>query len=578
VVKVVSSVLMEVYVKEEAKKESELAFLTPPDPPPASKVVNTVIADVVIVGGGNSGFMAAAAAAEKGVSVAVIEKRTEDQYCIWTQDFGCINSQFAKSKGVPEYDPIEFMNEFMRNSLGRSNQELIRQYAYRSGETLDWVLEHTPDELKEGLYIYMGPPSADYVAAWPDGRIDSYKNWFGCVSFFSKFEKVNGVWNERRRVWNDVFHLIINYAKGLGAKWYCGLTGEQLIKTGDRITGVYAKDAGGNYTKFIANKGIILASGDFMDNDDMVAAYLPEINQAWRNGWGKPRHDIRMKMGPFTIPSFMGEGILMGLRAGGQMMLGPVGALSIMGGRLPFGGTFPMFNREGRRYCNEFKTSGQQAARQGPGLMCQICDSRWFDYLKLMPTDHGAGMDCNDVSAEYVRECVAKVVPGDPAGGHVPWNGGAEIGPEADKMWPKNVWCANTLSELIGLLGYQGEAKTTLLAEIEHYNDLCRAGKDTDFGKNPKLMWSIENPPYYGSVTDTTGRVARAMFGLGGLMTDGQQRVLDANGDPIPGLYATGNCAGDRYGAGDYYSATSGNYMGMACTLGRIVGQTVAEL
>jgi fumarate reductase flavoprotein subunit len=259
-------------------------------------------------------------------------------------------------------------------------------------------------------------------------------------------------------------------------------------------------------------------------------------------------------------------------------MLGPVGALSGEAGRLPFGGTFPMFNREGKRYCNEFKTSGQQAARQGPGLMCQICDSRWFDYLKLMPTDHGTGMDCNDIAARYVKECMDRIIPGDPAGGHVPWTGGAEIGPESDKAWPSIVRCANTINELGDLLGYTGEAKTNFLAEIEHYNSLCRSGKDTDFGKNSKLLWPIENPPYYGSVTNTTNRTANAMFGLGGLKTDGQQRVLDANGDPIVGLYATGNCAGDRFGAGDYYSATSGNFMGMACTLGRIAGQTLASL
>jgi len=563
-------------MKKEIKRESDLIFLTPPGPIPESKVVNSVTADVVIVGGGNSGFMAAAAAAEKGASVAVIEKQTEDQYCTWTQDFGCINSQFAKSKGVPDYDPIEFMNEFMKHSLGRSNPELIRQYALHSGEVLDWVLEHTPEKLKEGLFIYMGPPNADYVAAWPDGRIDGYKNYCGCVSFLSKFEKVNGVWNERRRVWNDVFHAINDYTESLGAKWYHGLTGEQLIKTDGRVSGVYARDANGSYTRFMANKGIILATSDFGGNEDMITAYCPEINQAWRNGWGKPSQHAGMKMG--NIPQFMGEGILMGLRAGGQMMLGPIGALMGRAGSLPFGGTFPMFNREGKRYCNEFKTATQQAARQGPGLMCQICDSRWFDYIKLMPTDHGAGIDCNNIAAEYVKECMARIVPGDPAGGHVPWTGGAEIGPETDKRRPANIWCANTLSELADLLGYKGDAKTRLLAELKHYNDLCKAGKDIDFGKNPRLMWAIENPPYYGSVANTKGRVASVMFGLGGLRTDGQQRVIDANGDPITGLYATGNCAGDRYGAGDYYSATSGNYQGIACTLGRIVGQTVAKL
>lgn len=559
-------------------KESKLSFLIPPDPIPAAKVINTVTTDVVIVGGGNSGFMTAAAAAEKGASVAVIEKRTEDQYFIYTQDFGCINSKFARSKGIQDYDPIEFANEFMRNSLGRSNPELIRQYAFHSGETLDWVLEHTPENLKNGLFIYMGPPNADYLAAWPDGRIDTYKNYFGCVSFFSKFEKVNGVWNERRNVWNDVFHAIVKYAEGLGAKWHYGLTGEQLVKTGNKITGVFARDAAGTYTMFNANKAVILATSDVTDNEDMIAAYFPEINQAWRNGWGKRFSATGMKMGQYTIPPFKGEGILMALWVGGQMIPGPIGSLEIRGGSLPFGGTFPRFNREGKRYCNEFKTAQQQAARQGPGLMCQICDSRWFNYLKLMPSDHGAGMDCNDMAAEYVKECMAKIVPGDPAGGYVPWTGGAEIGTETDKKRPANVHCANTLSELVDLLGYKSEAKTTLLTEMERYNNLCRAGRDTDFGKNSKLMWPIENPLFYGSVADTKGRTARAMFGLGGLQTDGQQRVLDANGDSIPGLYATGNCAGGRFGAGDYYSATSGNFQGMACTLGRIVGQTVASL
>ena len=78
--------------------ESDLSFLVPPDPIPEAKVVDTISADVVILGGGNSGFMAAAAAAEKGASVAVIEKRTKEEYCIYTKDFGCINSNFARSE------------------------------------------------------------------------------------------------------------------------------------------------------------------------------------------------------------------------------------------------------------------------------------------------------------------------------------------------------------------------------------------------------------------------------------------------------------------------------------------------
>jgi hypothetical protein len=58
------------------------------------------------------------------------------------------------------------------------------------------------------------------------------------------------------------------------------------------------------------------------------------------------------------------------------------------------------------------------------------------------------------------------------------------------------------------------------LAEVEHYNELCAAGKDTDFGKDYRLMWAIDEPPFYGAKGDSTGRAAGAAFGIGGVMVD----------------------------------------------------------
>jgi hypothetical protein len=186
--------------------ESNLySFMIPPEPPSTSKVINTVTADIVILGGGNSGFMAAAGAAEEGVSVVVVEKQTEDAYCTWTQDFGSFNSNFAKSKGVPEYDTIEIANEFMRNALNRSNWKLLKQYVEKSGETVDWILEKAPAELTEGCFIYMGPPNDLFTSTFPDGRIQTYKNYFGCVSFFTNLKKLMG-FGMRGRTWDAVMH------------------------------------------------------------------------------------------------------------------------------------------------------------------------------------------------------------------------------------------------------------------------------------------------------------------------------------------------------------------------------------
>ncbi len=64
---------------------------------------------------------------------------------------------------------------------------------------------------------------------------------------------------------------------------------------------------------------------------------------------------------------------------------------------------------------------------------------------------------------------------------------------------------------------------------------------------------------------------------VGGLLTDENQNVLDQDKDPLPGLYATGNCCGRRFGP-QYSTPISGVSIGMAITLGGEVGTIVVEL
>jgi len=62
---------------------------------------------------------------------------------------------------------------------------------------------------------------------------------------------------------------------------------------------------------------------------------------------------------------------------------------------------------------------------------------------------------------------------------------------------------------------------------------------------------------------------------LAGLVTDGNLNVVDGKLTPIKGLYAAGNCLGQRYGNG-YSTPTAGNSIGMAMTHGRVAGKIVA--
>jgi fumarate reductase flavoprotein subunit len=559
------------------------SFLIPSAPIPDSKIVNTFTADVVILGGGNAGHLAALAAAEAGASVAVVEKRTENQTRLGMNDFGCINSKFALLKGCPEVDVADFINEFQRQAATRANPELVRKYAERSGETLDWIMEGVSDDIKEGCRIFMHPFGSGY-----NGELLGYRTFRGTCEWVNKFERVNGKWNNTRRLWMYAVMQNIERAKALGAVWHYGMRAEQLIKVGKAVKGAIASDAKGNYTKFMANKGVLLACGDFSRNIEMCEAYLPEVVALWDSGWGKRAGNDQD-----------GRGILMGIWAGGRMEPGPRACMGLgimhkgknilgqprfvgMGPPEPFSGVpFPVFNARGNRFFNEALNGARgvtaQAARQPRGLMCQIWDARWREYLEYQTGDHGS-VDVSDKNQMLYREEEMDALEvGNPKGGGITVGREPLLGPEAGSE-KATVYASNSLEELADFLGYKGEAKKTLLEQIARYNALCEAGHDDDFGKPASLMWSISNPPYYGSVKETkAGDAIAPVTTLSGLVTDGNQQVLDINDEPIEGLFASGNCCGGRFHI-QYATPVAGCALGMACTLGRIAGEYIASL
>ena len=56
--------------------------------------------------------------------------------------------------------------------------------------------------------------------------------------------------------------------------------------------------------------------------------------------------------------------------------------------------------------------------------------------------------------------------------------------------------------------------------------------------------------------------------------TDGEYRVLTGAKAPIPGLYAVGNCCGQRYGI-QYHTPTAGNSCGSAFVTGYLAAEYV---
>jgi hypothetical protein len=127
-----------------------------------------------------------------------------------------------------------------------------------------------------------------------------------------------------------------------------------------------------------------------------------------------------------------------------------------------------------------------------------------------------------------------------------------------------------------------------LRASVERYNAFARAGRDEDFhrGEAPielyfnmggrpgndknETMWPIaERGPYYATLL-----CPATLDTKGGPRTSPHGQVLTRAGDPIPGLYAAGNCTGAMSG-GSYWAG--GATLGPIMTMAYLAGQHAAS-
>jgi len=150
------------------------------------------------------------------------------------------------------------------------------------------------------------------------------------------------------------------------------------------------------------------------------------------------------------------------------------------------------------------------------------------------------------------------------------------------KVWTKFgiVTVSESLAELAEKIGVPAD---NLAATFERYNQLVATGRDSDFGKgdsaydryygdpavkpNPCLA-PIGRPPFYSF------RLVPGDLGTkGGLLTDEHARVLRADGKPITGLYAAGNCSAAVMG-NEY--AGAGATIGPAITFGYVAALHIA--
>ena len=121
---------------------------------------------------------------------------------------------------------------------------------------------------------------------------------------------------------------------------------------------------------------------------------------------------------------------------------------------------------------------------------------------------------------------------------------------------------------LEGLAEAAGMPVDTFLATVERYNELGAKGEDEDFGRAGIAPLSEEGPYYAIKVVKAT------VAGFGGFEINDESQVLDTQGQPIPGLYAAGECASGQFFDKEY--PCSGSMLSISTLFGRIAGQNAA--
>lgn len=550
---------------------------TPPAPIPDHEIVDRRSADVVVVGLGYAGTTALRAAAESGAKVIAIEQMSEDKYSTWGKDIGHINSKFLASRGLPHVDPIDYFNEWMRRASGRANPGLIMKFCQNCGAAFDWFI----DVIENTDYIRVG--------FWPggtkfDGEIGGYKFWPGTAMIMgappgkpSGPAVVVSPWSEEMGDGEapppppanvgdpdsapnttTVCRRNQKKAEALGAEVFFGIEAMQLTMENGRVTGVIGKGEDGKYHLYSAEKYVILAAGGFGGNREMVADLLHDMQDLYREGDGSRQFGMGRS----------GRGIQLGLWAGGVL---EAGEIPTMGGNYNthrgMNGTFGILwlDPNGKRYCNEVFGDPVLAGMPGNqikrGNYYNIFDSDIYEDLQWAPPAHES-FDCSQPEGrEHLEDAMAKAL--------AVGKGGCKVRAPGSMV---RIVAGRNMEELLDNAELTGQVRENVRASIERYNELCRKGRDEDFGKDAKLLRPLDKWPLFLQFQKYDNRM---MCTVGGLVTDENQQVLDKNFDPIPGLMATGNTCGRRYGP-QYSTPTSGVSIALCLTLGREAGKFAA--
>ena len=492
---------------------------------------STVDADVVVVGAGGAGMTAAITAAAEGKNVVILESQSmvggnsvratggmnagktvyQDE-----NEFGesagvektlktaaekyadnetitalakTVSEQWAAYQANPTgyFDSVELMElDTMIGGKGINDPELVETLCANSADAIDWLDEH-------GITLH---------------NVSS----FGGASVKRIHRPVNAE-GKTVSVGSYMIPLLQENCEKAGVKMMLDTTATEILTDANgAAVGVKATGASGE-TVTVNAKAVVLASGGFGANLDMVVKYKPELKGFMTT----------------NAPGIQGQGIEMAQAIGAatvdmdQIQIHPTveantAALITEGLR---GDGAVLINAEGKRFIDEVGTRDVVSAAE----IAQTGSYSWLVVDQAM-------VDASSVIQGYIKK--GYTVTG------------------------------STYEELGEAMGVDAAA---FAETMEKWNGYVEAKNDPDFGRT-----SFANPlntaPYY-AVKVTAG----VHHTMGGLKINANTEVLNEKGEVIPGLFAAGEVTGGVHGA----NRLGGNAVADFTVFGRIAGAAASD-
>ncbi len=450
---------------------------------------------VVVVGAGLAGFAAALTAAETGGEVVLCEKEDEvgGSTVLSGGSFCFTGTDLQRAQGI-EDSPELLLDDLMEVGQYRNDPALVRQYVEDNLSAYHWLRDHGVEfgqvQAASGQSVPRSHPS-----------------------------------NPRRVI--ELLHAAARQVPNLTV--VTGVVADRLIQNHEtgRIVAVMAHQ-GEQEFRLNASHGVVLTSGGFCQNEEMIAAFAPGKERALRLG-GRGNYGDGIKMawllgaGLRDMPYVKGTfGNHPKAQSGHH-----TACLAVYKGGIAV-------NKEGRRFVDEsldYKLLGDACLEQEDALGFQIFDE---------------GVMRQEVPGYPIFDFHRRITEG-------------------------LMITAPTLEELADRIGVSSDR---LAETVAAYNDLVRSGGEDPFGRKHLThrfgsLVTIEEPPFY-AYPSTSAIIAT----YAGITVNPKANVLDVFGEPIPRLFAAGEVMGGFHGAA-YMTGTS---LGKATVFGRIAGREAASI